>query len=136
MHGIEVMYQRLHGLIGGLTGFLICVFAGEAHAFGRRLRAKVLPQRGGQGLVIAVPPRQTGPFAGLAFEPFGQRRGIHLIVLICAIYFQRFRQIVAEQLAEGLLHPRRHRVVEVGNGLSAMLVILVGLNGDTGQRGI
>ena len=49
---------------------------------------------------------------------------------------QRLGQIPGIVPAEGLLHTVRHAVVEVDNGLSAVLVVLVGLNGNAGKGGV
>ena len=48
----------------------------------------------------------------------------------------RAGQVVAEALEIGLFDARRHAVVEVDHALPAVLVVLVGLDGDAGQRRI
>ena len=57
-------------------------------------------------------------------------------ILVLSPDCQNLRQILRVQLAEGLLYAVRHAVVEVDDGLPAVLVILIGLNGNTCQGGI
>ena len=47
-----------------------------------------------------------------------------------------FRQFTIVRLAEGLGNARRHGIIEIGDTLSAVHFVLIGLNCNTRQRGI
>ena len=81
--------------------------------------------------IIAVAACQTSPLSGLLLDTLGQRTRIDLVVVVLAEHLKGLGEIVAEQLAEGLAHTRRHRVIEVRHALTAVLVILVRLNCNT-----
>ena len=136
MHGVQVVNQRLHCLIGGLASFLIRVLAGKLHALCNRLFVERLGKYLRHRFIIAVTACQTSPLAGLLLDTLGQRTRIDLVVVVLAEHLKGLGEIVAEQLAEGLAHARRHRVIEVRHALTAVLVVLVGLDGDAAQGGV
>ena len=136
VHGIEVVHQSLHRLIGALARLLVGVLAREFHALRDRLFVHSLGKRLCHRLVIAVVAGEAGPFAGLLLDALGQLSCIHLIVVVLAEHLERLGEVAAEQLAEGLAHTRRHGVIEVRNRLAAVLIVLVGLDRDARQSRI
>ena len=134
VHGVQVVHQCLHRLIGRLAGLLVRILAGKAHTFADLLLAERFPERRGHRFVIAVAAREAGPFAGLLLDLLGQRLRVDLVILIRAKHLKRLGEVVAELLAEGLFHARGHRVVEVRHRLAAVLVVLVGLDRDARER--
>ena len=133
VHGVEIVHERLHRLIGALAGLLVGVLAGELHAFRDRLFIEALGKHLRHRLVIAVVACEARPLAGLLLDALGQLSCIHLIVVVLAEHLERLGKVAAEQLAEGLAHAGRHGVIEVRNRLAAVLVVLVGLDGDARQ---
>ena len=59
-----------------------------------------------------------------------------LFVLGVQVVLNAFHQLVGVCLFKGLFYTQRHSVIEVRNALSAVLVVLVGLDGDGCQRRI
>ena len=133
MHGIQVVNERLHGLIGSLfrlfqrecLGFFCNVSAHE-RSEGFRLGAQVIHISG-----------ELGPQA--LFSLNGAQCVLHLL--------QRHARLGSQQLEtleniDGILlfvcfgNARRQAVVKVYDALAAVLVVLIGLDGDTCQGGI
>ena len=139
VHGVEVVDKRLHGLIGRLVGFLFGMLAHEVQNAGINL-----PAGGGHGLrnllnqrpIIAGIGGQAGLFAGFLLQLVQDARSYISRVLHIAQQLQRTGQVVAEPLEIGLFDTRRHAVVKVDHALAAMLVVLVGLDGNARQGGI
>ena len=135
VHGVQVVDQGFHGLIGGLVGLLLRVLPDEGNdlvqlvlrSAGQKLRHLFRHQT----IHVRI-GGQRNLFAQLVYDSAGLIRGI----LHAAQQFQRPIQIVPETLAVGLLDAGGHAVIEIHDALAAVLVVLVGLNGDAGQRGI
>ena len=136
MHGIQVVNQRLHGLEGGAVGLLCRTLVGELLAVFRQSWVHHLAQAFGFLFPIAIVISQDGVQAGFLLD------GVHhpfdglLGVFHAAQQFTGFCQVFTVQLTEGLYHPVGHPIVEVRDALAAMLVVLVGLDGNAPQGGI
>ena len=135
VHGVQVVDQGFHGLIGGLVGLLLRVLPDE----GNDLVQLVLRSAGQELLHLfrhqTIHVRiggQRNLLAQLVYDSAGLIRRI----LHAAQQLQRPIQIVPETLAVGLLDAGGHAVIEIHDALAAVLIVLVGLNGDAGQRGI
>ena len=65
-------------------------------------------------------------------------QGLHRLFRVLQVQdvLHRLDQQPPEHLAVGLGHPLGHAVVKVGDGLAAVLVVLVGLDGDGRQGGV
>ena len=129
------MDQGFHGLIGGLVGLLLRVLPDEGNdlvqlilrSIGQKLRHLFRHQ------TIHV---RIGGQRNLLAQLVYDSTGLICRILHAAQQFQRPIQIVPETLAVGLLDAGGHAVIEIHDALAAVLVVLVGLNGDAGQRGI
>ena len=95
MHGVEVVHQSLHRLIGALARLLVGVLAREFHALRDRLFVHALGKRLCHRLVIAVVAGEAGPFAGLLLDALGQLSCIHLIVVVLAEHLERLGEVAA-----------------------------------------
>ena len=134
VHSVQIVNQRFHRLIGALACLLIRVLAGKLHALCNRLFVERLGKCLRHRFIIAVAACQTSPLAGLLLDTLGQRTRIDLVVVVLTEHLEGLGEIVAEQLAEGLAHTRRHRIIEVRHALTAMLVILIRLDSNACQR--
>ena len=134
VHGVQVMNESFHGLEGGLVRLFVGLLLGELlglhHHFG----------------VIDL-----GKFAGFGFHEFfvghEGRHHAHLghfgvelldhrhdfLFFLAGKENQGLHQVGEVGLAVGDAHAVGHGVVEVGNGLAAVLVILVTLYGNGGK---
>ena len=135
VHGVQIVHQSLHGLIGGALGGFCSIFAGE----GQNLVS--LFANGGlqtlqHGGVKAVGVVVHGFHAGLLFH-IGQQGASQLFAGVdTGVHIQRLGKIVPIGLTEGLCHAGSQRIVKVGNALTAVLIVLIGLQSDTGQSGV
>ena len=137
MHGVEVMYKRLHGLVGGAVGFGHGTLADEFLNLARKRRvAQPFGQHAGFRLAVAVAVRQVRLRPALAGGGVHDRLGVGLAVCRIGQQLQRAGQVLPVDAAVGFGHPLGHRVVKVRHALPAVLVVLVGLDGDAGQRRI
>ena len=133
IHGIQVVHEGFHGLIGAAVGdaqgFLGGVGMGGTHQI-----ALVLGHQAFHALAQFVHiGHADGGHHGqqdLLAEFFGLG-GIH-----AGPDAHEGGEGVAIFLAEGLGHAAGHGVIEVRHALAAVHLVLVGLDGDTGQGGI
>ena len=138
MHGVEVVDKALHSLIGvPVCGFfrptacpgndLGSVLSGELEA---------CAQCGGHSTVKGRSIAEPGVFTGgLAGGVDGLLNGFLGIVQI-QLVLDCFGEAAAVGAKEGFCNALCHAVIKVRNGLAAVLVILIGLNGDGGQCGV
>ena len=136
VHRVEVVHERLHGLIGRAAGLLDRVLAGEAQRLLGGGFVHVFLEMGEDGLVEAVAARKRGGPAGLLLGLRDDRLAHQLAVLLLEVDLDGLGQVIGKGAAEGLGDAGRHRIVKVRNGLAAVLVVLVGLERDAGQRRI
>ena len=135
VHGVEVVDQGLHGLVGGAVGFGPGVLGGEG--------ADLLVEGGLQveeGLLDLIVGGIALQGRGLSLLlPDGLDGLVDLLVLLGEVggqQLQRLGEVAGVELAVGLAHALGHGVVEGGDALAAVLVVLVGLDGDAGQGGV
>ena len=138
VHGVQVVDQGLHGLIGGLVRLGIGDPGGVPGALqqGLPVHSEVL-----QRPVVPLPQQllipirvPDGGLGGGLLDPLGDVIG--LVIGQIQPGGQTLGQGVKELLPEGLGHPRGHGVVKVGDALPAVHLVLVGLDGDAGQGGV
>ena len=134
IHGVQVMHQGFHGLIGGLVRF-------KGGCLGRPP-----VQVGGLGEIAASGQQLGDPFAHgliLAEADLGLRivlQGLQQVLGGLGLQIQgqgeELGQGLEVFLAEGLGHARSHGIVKIGDGLAAVHLVLVGLDGDAAQGGV
>ena len=135
VHGIQIVDKALHGLLGVTIGLALGTAAclcdhlhGLIHrnliALSQLLRDPCI-----ESLRILQPGRfteftlHTGDHSIDAF--------VHIAQIQCVL--QCLSQLPAIGLAVGLCNALGHTIVKVGDGLTAVLVILIGLNGNGSQ---
>jgi len=135
MHGVQVMDQGLHGLIGQAVGFLQRLFPGETLGLREERGIKTIGEKKAFFrfvAIVAVDFRSQIPTVGefLDYAAHFERdffRGI-------GGEFQSLDQVFPVFVREGFANAVRQGVIEVRNALAAVLVVLVRLDGDAGQR--
>ena len=140
VHGVQVVHKALHGLIR----LAVCLGRGTAARMGHQVGglSGVQPACGGNGFcrrVIKCGGVRLQAHVTVARGLFARLDGgLHQRRLVIGVQqvFQRLAQLGAVLLAERLANALGHRVVEVRHALAAVLVILVGLNGNGRQRRI
>ena len=136
MHRVQIMNEGLHRLIGFSSDFLVCEFTGTILHFHRfRLRNDFFQLSELQFRVIVIPchTREYPVFMlNLTFKRF------HSLDAVLHIFekIQHLAEIRHIQTFIGFFHAGRHAVIKVRHGLSSMLIVLIGLNGNTGKRRI
>ena len=133
MHGIQVVYQCFHCLIGSTLGLTACILQCKRHDTFHGFRCNAALQQpvtdllGGAVVICQHRLLVTG---------LNQCLGRLQSFLLDIKDLQCLGKIVTVIVPVGLAHARRHAVIEIRNALSAVLVILIGLNGNAGQCGI
>ena len=137
VHGVEIVDEALHGLVRLPLGLGLGTAAGTGHQMGGLggIHIQMGGQAGGHGGV------KPGRGLQAVFALVGHGGGhdvLHLIGQILGVQgvLHNFGELFHILLAEGLGHADGHAVVKVGDGLAAVLVVLVGLDGDGGQGGV
>ncbi len=140
VHGVQVVNQRFHGLVGGALRNAHGVLHGEGMRALRLLRGdgleparllvrgEVFPQ------LFAVPVGAAHRDAGadVFFHRFGQRLRVPERHAVNGL--DVFCKLLKIDPAERLGHAGGHAVIEVGDALPAVHLVLVGLDGNAGQR--
>ena len=132
VHGVQVVNQRLHRLIGRTLGLAARKLEGEVHDAVGSLLVRALEQARADQLADTVVVRHIRLF--LADSQQGLCR--LLTVLLQTVRLKRLGEVVAVAVPVGLADARRHAVIEVRDTLTAVLVVLVGLNRNAGERRI
>ena len=131
MHGIQVVNERLHGLISGAVRFLHGVVLGKGlRPFHALLIAVFLNEEGKLRRLVLVHSLQLWGKTGARFNIGNHGLDIVLGILDLVPQHQRLGEILPVEALEGLLHAVCHTVVEVHDALTAVLVILIRLNGN------
>ena len=136
VHGVQVVDEGLHGLIGSPVGLL------DGPGVGKPLclfQLALLPEGGQPGQLggkVVLTVSQGGRKAGLLLDLALEHLQSGLRVLAPAQEHQGAGQILPVHAHKGLAHAVGHAVVEVDHALAAVLVVLVGLDGDAAQCGV
>ncbi|MPM10990.1 hypothetical protein SDC9_57328 [bioreactor metagenome] len=134
MHGIKVVDKGLHCLIGGPVGLFDRAEVGKGlslfHLF---LTSEFLHEVGKLGFKVSFAVLQLGAKAGLPGHSGND--GFYLVfrVLLTRQQHERSCKVLAVNTDKGLAHAVGHTVIKVHDGLPAVLVVLVGLDGDAAQ---
>ena len=125
------MDQGLHGLVGGPVGLRHRPLVGDGLGPLHLLRRA---EGGAQGRPLGggvIPPvLQGGRQPGVGLELRHKGLQLPLRVLPALQQHEGPGQVLAVHPREGLAHAVGHAVVEVDHALAAVLVVLVGLDGD------
>ena len=134
MHGVQVVHQRLHGLEGLAVGVAGGVLLGVGHdAVGRGLIGASLNEGGHHGGAEISVHLQRGDAARLLLDASEGLLGKVAVVGDVGQQVDALGDVLLEQTAVGLAHTHSQAVVEVADGLAAVLVVLVRLDGNAGQ---
>ena len=137
VHGVQVVDKALHRLIGVTVGLAGRAVTGNLHQ-SRRLCLRDLvalgQALGHRGVKFLGAVLQAGGKACLFLGLFEDGVDAFLLVLGVQIVLHALHQLVGVGFAEGLGDAQRHAVIKVRDALAAVLVVLVGLDGDGRQR--
>ena len=122
VHGVEVVHQRFHRLIRGLLGVLKGLLDGEVDVQGGGVLSEDLPDEG-KALFIED---------GFVFLNVGAQPGLYSILALHIVEIKDQAQF----LDEGLGDSGGEAVFEIRDALPAVLVVLIGLNGDAGKGAV
>ena len=122
VHGVEVVHQRFHRLIRGLLGVLKGLLDGEVDVQGGGVLSEDLPDEG-KALFIED---------GFVFLNVGAQPGLYSILALHIVEIKDQAQF----LDEGLGDAGGEAVFEIRDALPAVLVVLIGLNGDAGKGAV
>ena len=136
MHGIEVVYDSLHRLAGRAVGLCECVLLRKALELSGNLLAVFFGEKFELLRFILSGGFELRHLAGSCLRSGANRLDAILGVLVVGKKLSAAAEICAITLVIGLCNARRHTVVEVRYGLTAVLIILVGLDRDARERGI
>ena len=138
MHGVQVVHEAFHGLERVTFNLL----SGANLHTSEQLLNLIQRQRVSgndcfdQSGIKFGRVFQLDLFTRSGFCRFHERRCIEQLFLHFQLVFQGFLQTTRESLAIGLTDTVSHAVVEVRDGLTTVLVVLVGLDGNGGQGSI
>ena len=137
MHGVQVVHERLHGLERRAVGIAQGVLSRIGHGLvGGLLAGADLHERRAHGGLEALVHGEAGPHARLRLDArervLRERAGV--VHGIAQQQINGFGQMLLVQAAVRLAHSLGQTVVEVADSLAAVLVVLVALDGDAGQR--
>ena len=137
MHGVQVVHQRLHGLEGLTVGVAGGILLGVGHhTLGRSGIHAALNEPGHHGGAELRGHLEAGNRAGLAFHTGKQALGKGAVVGDVGQQVDGLGHVLLEQAAVRLAHTHGQAVIEVAHRLTAMLIVLVRLDGDAGKRGV
>ena len=121
------MDEALHGLLGIPVGLFIGPDRGPGDELVRHFRGNsvLLSQSCGHGGDVGGAAFQLGSLAGGSFRSFNNGGDGSGFIAQVQIILHRILQTAGKGLAVGLGDTLGHAVVEVGDGLAAVLVVLV-----------
>ena len=134
MHGVEIVDESFHGLVGLVFDFLPSEFDDGMLGFlpvdigelvGEEIQSRI------DGLVVLV-----SGFFSVGDQILEESLEVFLVAIGAQLIFGDADAVVAESLVVGFHDAWGHGIVEIRNGLSAVHVVLVRLDGDASQRGI
>ena len=137
VHGVQVVHERLHGLERRAVGIAQGVLSRIGHGLvGGLLAGADLHERRAHGGLEALVHGEAGPYARLRLDArervLRERAGV--VHGIAQQQIDGFGQMLLVQAAVRFTHALGQTVVEVADSLAAVLVVLVALDGDAGQR--
>ena len=134
VHGVQVVNQGFHRLKSGFFGFLQRLFQRVRLRFFKQFRIYHCRQHAEFFFQITVAAGdfrfQLQPLADFAA---GQPDFFDETFLIVRGKFQRLGQVVPVAAGKGFAYAISQTVIERRDALAAMLVVLVGLDGDAGE---
>ena len=136
MHGVQVVDERLHRLIGATLRLAVAAVDRVAHDAVGRLAVGHLKQAAAQLVFKRLVGLERRHEAGFRLDLAQQRLRVVVAGMVHEHQVKARAQRAAVLLDVGLRHARGHVIVEAGNRLAAVLVVLVGLDRDARQRGI
>ena len=134
VHSVEIVYQRLHSLIGRALGLGYSVAAGRVNRALRGLLAVLLGNQPDERRREHTVVGERWLASGRLRRGFDERLGVGFACHIVAQHIERFHKIAAVELLIGLLDAGSHAVLKVRYALTAVLVVLVRLNSYAGER--
>ena len=135
VHCVEVVDESLHRLECSSVCLGLSVLESKALELARELFTVFLGEELVLGsLVVGAVVLELGPFASCFLSLVADSLGDFLCVLLLAEQLNRSLEVLAVTLAVCLCYTGSHRIIKVRNALTAVLVVLVGLNSDTSER--
>ena len=132
MHGIQVVHEALHRLMGLALGALIGFFEGKTHSRSGELTADT-PKASSESFGCSIGMGERGLEATECFD-----EGLTLLIRETSPQEEtmRIEEAVGELTDEGLTHARGHKEVEGWDSLPAMLLVLIRLEDDRRKCGV
>ena len=136
MHGVQVVHKRLHRLVCRPVNFFICVFRGFLLDGRNVLGVDDLLQILRLDFLISIVVGKNRPDVVFIHDLLAD--GFHFLNAFFDIEekVEHLSYIRPVELPVGFHDAVSHAVVEIRDALSAVLVVLVGLDRDAGQSGI
>ena len=136
MHRVQIVNKGFHGLIGSPPDLLIRIFLRPLLQLGNILFLHHFRQPDSLFFPVGFILIHCGPQSGFLFDGFAHGPNLFQTVFHVIQKVDHFSKIGPIQLLVGFFDPVCHSVIKVGNALSPVLVILIGLNSNAGQGGI
>ena len=134
MHGVQVMNECLHSLERGAIGIGLCgAFCIAEDALRNRLFDAQIDELLLDGTFEGCVHDQACALARFTLYATDDGLRSFLGVLNVGEQAERFEEVFLIETLEGLLHAECQTIVEVADGLATMLIVLVGLDGDTSE---
>ena len=133
MHRVEVVDKRFHSLVRRSVRLSVGVFLRKLLRLGEIGVGDILERFPLRFIVFGI-ARQAGIHALFVLYLFDDLLDVVHGKRTVVDQFQRLGKVGRVQLLVRLDDARRKTVVEIGDTLSAVLIVLVGLNGNTGER--
>ena len=132
MHGIEVVHEALHRLMGIALGALIGLFEGKTHGHSGELTADVI-KASSESFGRNIGMSKRGLEATECFD-----EGLTLLIRKASPREEtmRIEEAVGELTDEGLTHARCHKEVEGWDSLPTVLLVLIRLEDDRRKSGV
>ena len=136
MHGVKVMNKRFHSLESRAVDFFFRTFKGKCLCFFRKFRTVFFGKKFQFCGFVFFAVLKFGPFAA-GFYCFIHNAFCNTVAafFVCK-KFQCAAHILAIDFFIAFRNAGCHSVIKVRNALAAVLVVLVGLNGNAGQSRI
>jgi hypothetical protein len=124
VHGVEIVDEGLHGLIGAPVGILPGVVPGGLLGPLHAIFVAVFPdQEGKLGGPVGLAALQRGGEPLFLFQAVYHAAELVLGVVYAQPKHKRLGQVLAVQPLKGFAHPLRHAVIKIDDALPAVLVV-------------